>query len=265
VSSSIPTLRGGAFGEASSPVVVAADEPTSLVPDTFAARLYTMLAPLAKDDNENGWALLIYCNAVGMMFQLIEDLVRDTPDGPGWSSLMDLDRCPDAALPWLGQFVGVRIPPGFTPEQARARIASTDGFKRGTLAAMRGAVEGLLTGNQSVLFTERSGDPAIKPDYAYYLTVHTYTDETPWPIIGTTPLALTVSGNEITDVTRTANNDGDGRTAPDSSFGIWEATTNLVAQGSFESNITGWVGNLATLSQDATWFKFGSKSMKVQT
>ena len=31
---------------------------------------------------EHGWALLKFCNAIGPMFQLVEDLVRDTPKGP---------------------------------------------------------------------------------------------------------------------------------------------------------------------------------------
>ena len=153
--------------------------PAELAPDSFAARLYTMLAPLATEDFDNAWSLLIYCNAIGVMFQLIEDIVRDTPEGPGWSALLDLDRCPDQALPWLGQFIGVRIPAGYTPDQARARIASTDGFRRGTRDALIGALQPTLTGARTVLFYERSGDPAVKPDYAYYLTVRTYTTQTP--------------------------------------------------------------------------------------
>jgi hypothetical protein len=94
--------------------------PGELEPDTFASRLYDALAPIGQDDSVNGWSLLIYVNAIGVMFQIIEDLVRDTADGPGWSVLMDLDRSPSVALPWLGQFVGVRIPKGF-PRPGRTR------------------------------------------------------------------------------------------------------------------------------------------------
>lgn len=55
------------------------------------------------------------------------------------------------------------------------------------------------------------------------------------------PVALTLSGNEITDTVRAAGTQGDGRSA-DSSMGIWPASTNLayknyaadpVASGSF--------------------------------
>ena len=67
------------------------------------------------------------------MFQDVEDLVRDSPAGdPGWSELLDLDRCPPEALDWLGQFVGIRIPAGLNDLQSRAWISSTDGFRRGT-------------------------------------------------------------------------------------------------------------------------------------
>src|SRR4051812_14635550 len=173
--------------------------PPSLAPDTFAARLYVALAPLAARDVDYSWSLLIYINAIGEMFQLVEDLVRDTPEGPGWSSLLDLDRCPDAALPWLAQLVGVRLLPNSTPDEQRARIASTDGFKRGTRDALIGAAQATLTGDKTVIFRERDHDNADTPNYAYYLTVLTYANETPVPIMSTPTQAITVSGNEITD------------------------------------------------------------------
>lgn len=155
------------------------DAPTDLAPDTFAERLYEMLAPLARADPDNAWSLLLYINAVGVMFQLIEDLVRDTPEGPGWSILLDLDRCPVEALPWLGQFVGVRIPPGMNEADARLRIAHTDGFKRGTRNALIGAASSTLTGAKTVIFRERDHAPADTPNYAYYLSVYTYVTQTP--------------------------------------------------------------------------------------
>lgn len=162
--------------------------PDELLPETFAARLYGMLAPLAQHDDQAGFSLLILANAIGTMYQLVEDLVRDTPEGPGWSMLVDLDRCPDDALPWLAQFVGVRLLPGSNPSEQRARIASTDGFRRGTVAALVGAAASTLTGERHVVFRERDHDPSDTPDYAYYLTVRTYEAETPDP--AATELAL---------------------------------------------------------------------------
>lgn len=146
--------------------------PPELEPDSFAARLYVALAPLARQDDLNEWSLLILCNAIGTMFQLLDDLVRDSPDGPGWSILMDADRCPDVALPWLAQFVGVRVLPDSTADEQRARLKATDGFHRGTPAAIRAAVAATLTGTQTVVLRERDGS-------AYRLSLSTLDTETP--------------------------------------------------------------------------------------
>ena len=149
------------------------EAPEQLAPDSFAARLYAMLEPWAGEDEENGWALLTYCNALGTMFQPLEDLERDTPEGPGWSALLDLDRCPDFALPWLAQFVGVRPPPGSTPAEQRAMIDQHLGWERGTPASIVNATKATLTGTQTVVMRERyGGDP-------YVLQVRTVTAETP--------------------------------------------------------------------------------------
>ena len=159
----------------------APDPPSRLVPESYAAQLYAMMAPIARLDSQVGWSLLIFCNALGTMFQLVDEWVRDSPEGPGWSPLLDLGRCPDVALPWLGQLVGVRLPPGLTPAEQRQRIASTDGFRRGTPDAIRNAAWATLTGNRTVILYERSHDPADTPDYAYYLHVVTYQNQTPDP------------------------------------------------------------------------------------
>jgi hypothetical protein len=148
------------------------DPPPGLAPESFAATLYTDLAPLARQDADYGWALLILCNAVGQMFQLLDDVERDSAEGPGWSPLLDLDRCPDEALPWLAQFAGVRLLPDSTPSEQRARIEATDGWKRGTPAALVGAAQATLTGSRQVILRERDTDP-------YHLTIRTLTGQTP--------------------------------------------------------------------------------------
>lgn len=146
--------------------------------DSFAALLYDALAPLAAWDEGAGWALAHYCAAIGAMFQPVEDIARDTPDGSGWSAVLDLERSPDSWLPWLAQFVGVTTIPGSTPAATRQRIASTDGFRRGTPAALEGAAAATLTGNKIVIFRERDQSAADPP---YALEVVTLTGETPNP------------------------------------------------------------------------------------
>jgi hypothetical protein len=130
-----------------------ADPPPDLA--SFAALLYDALAPLATLDGQADWHLAHYCGALGAMFQPVADVARDTADGPGWSAVLDLDRCPDAWLPWLAQFVGVTVLAGSTPDAMRDRIGRTDGFKRGTPEAIRAAAQATLTGNQTVTFRER--------------------------------------------------------------------------------------------------------------
>lgn len=56
-------------------------------------------------------------------------------------------------------------------------------------------------------------------------------------------LPLTLSGNEITDDTRKTNLEGDGRTFPDSSVGIYAARRNECPNGDCTST-TGWIARL---------------------
>lgn len=140
--------------------------------ESFAATLYASVEPVAWQDASNGWALAHYCATLGHLFQAVEDLARDTPEGPGWSMIVDLDRCPTDWLPWLAQFVGVTIPTGLTDAEMRAWIAGTDGFSRGTPDAIRAAAAATLTSSKTVVVRERNGSP-------YRLQVVTYSAETP--------------------------------------------------------------------------------------
>jgi hypothetical protein len=135
---------------------------------------------MTYDDDRQGWALLIYLIAIGEMFQEIDGYVQDTPDGkPGWSLFVDVDRCPEKGLRWLGQFVGVTVDPkqsGETSEQfvlrARAQIKDASGWKRGRPDSFRGAARLYLTGTKAVLIRERDNSP-------YNITVVTRVEETP--------------------------------------------------------------------------------------
>lgn len=158
-------------------IVAAGGAPRAAPPmPSFASNLYASLEPLAWLDHENDYALAVLCTAIGVMFQEAEDLARDTEDGPGWSMILDLDRCPEAWLPWLAQFVGVVIPAGLPGDQHRAWIQGTDGFRRGTRTAMEAAAAATLTASKTVTFRERWPTP-------YSLQVVTYQAETPDPAL----------------------------------------------------------------------------------
>ncbi len=82
----------------------------------------------------------------------------------------------------------------------------------------------------------------------------------------TTNPVVTQDGGEITDAVRSARRQGDARTAPDSSFGVWEQATNQLPNGGAEANTDNWVGVLsATATRDTSWSQFGAGSIKVTT
>ena len=140
----------------------------------FGPNSYENMLPAVNgthDENQD-YALLYYLVGAGQMFDEIENIVRDSDLGMGWSPLVDVNRCPDKGLDWFGQFVGVKLPQGLTEDQRRQRIKSTDGWKRGTPAAIKAAPVPYLTGNGTVILYERDTS-------AYHFQVLTYTSETP--------------------------------------------------------------------------------------
>lgn len=84
---------------------MATTRPTNTTP--FQERIYAMLEPVADQDPENGWALLEYCGAIAAMYNQIWTYVKDGQQGePGWSILLDTNRIPVEAVPWLAEVTG---------------------------------------------------------------------------------------------------------------------------------------------------------------
>lgn len=138
--------------------------------EPFAQDLYRSLRPIPQVDH----ALEHIAQAVGRIFQPIDDLVRDTEAGVGWSVLLDPDRIPASGLPWLAQFNGTRLTPAMTEAERRAAIRA-NGFGRGTIGALREAVASTLTEPRFVRIFERDEGSA------YHLTVAVYGTQTPDP------------------------------------------------------------------------------------
>lgn len=145
---------------------------TQPVVSPYAQKLYADLEPYAYADEENGWALLALCQALGVPWQALDDIARDSPSGTGYSQIFDIDVCPTVFLPWLGQWVGVSVDTSLTDLQQRATVSDEGGQKRGTPGAIKAAIAKYLTGNQTVLLLETS---------AYHYTIVTFTSETPDP------------------------------------------------------------------------------------
>lgn len=152
---------------------------------SFAEEFYARLEPFHERSNPNGpgsitdeelgWPLLIFFGLIARRWQEVEDLIRDTEAGVGWSALQSVDRIPDKGLPYLAQFRGKTVIAGMTPAEARARIESTDGFDRGTPSAMEAAAKPTLTGLQRVYLNERVGGSI------WQTAAITYDSETPDP------------------------------------------------------------------------------------
>lgn len=139
-------------------------------------RLKERTQPLAPDDATYDWAHAKLCEGMMLPFEQLAELVdpEDETMVP-WEPLFDVNICPEWALPWLGQLVGVRVPAGLTEQQKRDMIKGLANFKRGSPEAIIAAAQLTLTGNATVLLRERdAGNP-------YQLEVVTYSSETPDP------------------------------------------------------------------------------------
>jgi hypothetical protein len=144
----------------------------------FGQALYDQVIPMHGPDPDG--LVEDYIGAITLANEAIDALVRDTPDGPGWSVILDVDAAPAEGLPWLAQLVGVALRQqrnGETAETyavyARDAIRRQGGRQRGTVDAQMSAIQDTLTGAKSVRFIERAGgDP-------YAITSITRTAETP--------------------------------------------------------------------------------------
>lgn len=115
--------------------------------------------------DEVGWAgtvddgtLASWLSGPAGLLQSIYDLCGDTPQGPGWSQIVDVTRAPTDALPWLAQFVGVRLPASLPDAQARAAVVAETGWHRGTATSLVAAAQAFLT-TGTVTIAERTPDP----------------------------------------------------------------------------------------------------------
>jgi hypothetical protein len=143
----------------------------------LASDVYRQLVLLVPDDEANGWPFANYIGAMLSPGEQVESWARDTDDGPGYSILVDLDRCPQVALPWLAQLKGVVLPPSLDPLGWRDYIRQARGLRRHSLQALIDAGQTHLTGMKLVRVVERAGPSA------YDLTVITRTAETPTPTV----------------------------------------------------------------------------------
>jgi hypothetical protein len=138
----------------------------------FWENLLEQIQPLAYDDDDTNGSVRVLTQAVGTMWQDMEEIIRDeladpddpNPGGitPGYGTVMDVDEAPESWLPWLAQFVGVTIPQGLIREQMENLILGVGGMWRCTPKAIEEAVRTTLTGEKHLLMVERFEGKAYK-------------------------------------------------------------------------------------------------------
>jgi hypothetical protein len=152
----------------------------SFEPHEYMDRLRERTEQLAPNDAEHGFAHFHLSTALALALQRVAE-IYDPDEGLPGAPLLDVDTCPDWALPWLAQAVGVILPPGTAPDAARALIKGVSGWQRGTPAALMAAVRMHLAGDLdtgTVFFRERDPDSDDPP---YTLEIVTLDRETPDP------------------------------------------------------------------------------------
>lgn len=142
----------------------------------LSSDVYQQIRLMVPEDEALGYPFANYIAAMLGPGELVESWVRDTDDGPGWGILVDLDRAPEVALPWLAQAKGVVLPPGLLPSQWRDYIRQARGMRRGSLASLIDAAKLHLTGPEAdkvVRVLNRTGPTA------WDITVITRTGQMP--------------------------------------------------------------------------------------
>jgi hypothetical protein len=138
------------------------------VTSLFGKRLADHLAPWMTDD------LGRYSQAIGGMFDPVAELAEEEgTDGqagyiPSWGKLLNPELCPASILPYLGQYVGVTIPPGASEAEARAAIKREAGLERGSLASIEAAIRTVLG---AAPFTVQERTAADGSPSAYHFNV----------------------------------------------------------------------------------------------
>jgi hypothetical protein len=131
---------------------------------SVADTIWASVEPAVPEDEGFGWPFGIYVAANTGAIQTIDDWVRDSALGIGWSMFLDPDRCPVEGLPWLAEIAGEILPHGTSEGDARTLLNLQPQKERGTVQAMLDAIKATLTGTKFVDLLERV-DTAWRTEY----------------------------------------------------------------------------------------------------
>lgn len=122
-----------------------------------------------------------YLEAIGSMFDELDSYVGLRSEGLRWQVLMDPASCPRPGLPYLAQYAGETLPNGLSELAEREWVTDAPNQIRGTLAGIALAAQRSMVGARTVAILERTGGPVGTAHPEDWLTVVTYTADTPYP------------------------------------------------------------------------------------
>ncbi len=167
---------------------------------TFASHLIERLKPWGAEGNPGGLEtspelttgpeleteaagsasdLSVYLTALASMFEPTLELAQEVgTDGkpgyvPTWGRVMDPSICPNDALPWLAQFVGVAIPKIATEAEARTLVKGESGLERGTLGSIERACKRILGATPFAVLERTNPNTAAAEAYAFTVIIPT--------------------------------------------------------------------------------------------
>lgn len=154
----------------STPVLPPADDGSNLW-----ELLYNSLGYHRDLDGATDFTHRKFCEAWCSAIQDIYDIVRERSDSPSWAILLDPDRCPTVALPYLAQYVGVAITPEMSELQIRNEIKEPTGWARGRPPAMRIATRRTLkpVADEELMVIIRTRTPEVGHHYVRTLLAQT--------------------------------------------------------------------------------------------
>ena len=135
---------------------------------TFDARALQKLAPWLTADLER------YLAACAKPYEAVEALAAEHGVKghehyvPPYGVLFNPETCPDDALAYLGQYVGVVVQRGATEAEARAAVKAESGQARGTRSSMEALLVKAL-GAVPFYILERT--KSVEGDNAYWVTI----------------------------------------------------------------------------------------------
>lgn len=141
-------------------------------------RLVDLVGPaLISPDVDHDWALTKLLDVLATNVDLIDQIYRPATNQRGFDAFLDPARCPAAQLPALAGWVGVTITPDMSPTQQRTAIANRPALRRGSPAAIAGAVQATLTGGQRVTITETGAHTLTCAVYRSQMPDQTVTEQ----------------------------------------------------------------------------------------